>query len=126
MSADRSSSLQTPLFSSSVDRNRHGRLERALAGEDVDIAFQDFTDPIVTMFTVWIKQCRYDLCEFRAGADIVEDFVISGSKTDAIKKIERYITAGVTHFIFRDFSPDRKASLITLSKEIIPYFRDKG
>jgi alkanesulfonate monooxygenase SsuD/methylene tetrahydromethanopterin reductase-like flavin-dependent oxidoreductase (luciferase family) len=58
--------------------------------------------------------------------DIVEDFVISGSKTDAIKKIEKYITAGVTHFIFRDFSPDRKASLITLSKEIIPYFRDKG
>lgn len=56
--------------------------------------------------------------------DIVEDFVISGSKKDAIEKIERYIKAGVTHFIFRDFSPNRKASLNSLAKEIIPYFRD--
>jgi alkanesulfonate monooxygenase SsuD/methylene tetrahydromethanopterin reductase-like flavin-dependent oxidoreductase (luciferase family) len=58
--------------------------------------------------------------------NIVEDFVISGSKMDAIKKIEKYTEVGVTHFIFRDFSPDRKASLRILSKEILPYFRDKG
>ena len=58
--------------------------------------------------------------------DIVEDFVISGSKRDAIKKIESYVTAGVTHFIFRDFSPDRQASLRALSKDILPYFRHKG
>jgi hypothetical protein len=58
--------------------------------------------------------------------NIVEDFVISGSKMDAIKKIEKYTEVGVTHFIFRDFSPDRKASLKTLSKEILPHFKDKG
>ncbi len=58
--------------------------------------------------------------------EIVEDFVISGSKADVIEKIETYIAAGVTHFIFRDFSPDRKASLRTLSTEVLPYFRRKG
>jgi alkanesulfonate monooxygenase SsuD/methylene tetrahydromethanopterin reductase-like flavin-dependent oxidoreductase (luciferase family) len=55
--------------------------------------------------------------------EIVLDFVIAGSKQDAIKRIEEYIEAGVDHFIFRDFSPDRKKSLRVLSKEILPYFR---
>jgi alkanesulfonate monooxygenase SsuD/methylene tetrahydromethanopterin reductase-like flavin-dependent oxidoreductase (luciferase family) len=57
--------------------------------------------------------------------DIVLDFVIAGSKKDVIRKIENYINSGVTHFIFRDFSPDRKKSLNILSKEILPHFRGK-
>lgn len=55
--------------------------------------------------------------------DIVLDFVIAGSKRDVIKRIEEYINTGVTHFIFRDFSPDRTKSLQILSEEILPYFR---
>ena len=43
-----------------------------------------------------------------------------------IKRIEKYIDAGVTHFIFRDFSPDRTKSLRILSEEILPYFRGTG
>ncbi len=58
--------------------------------------------------------------------EIVLDFVIAGSKRDVIKRIEEYIEAGVDHFIFRDFSPDRKKSLRILSKEILPYFRGGG
>ena len=58
--------------------------------------------------------------------DIVLDFVIAGSKKDVIRKIENYINSGVTHFIFRDFSPDRKKSLNILSKEILPHFRSKA
>ncbi len=55
--------------------------------------------------------------------EIVFDFVIAGSKQDAIKRFEEYIKAGVNHFILRDFSPDRKKSFRVLSKEILPYFR---
>lgn len=55
--------------------------------------------------------------------DIVLDFVIAGSTKDVIKRVENYIKAGVNHFIFRDFSPDRRSSLQSISKEIMPYFR---
>jgi alkanesulfonate monooxygenase SsuD/methylene tetrahydromethanopterin reductase-like flavin-dependent oxidoreductase (luciferase family) len=55
--------------------------------------------------------------------DIVQDFVIAGSKNNVIKRLEEYIQAGVNHFILRDFSPDRKKSLKALSEEIMPYFR---
>lgn len=58
--------------------------------------------------------------------EIVLDFVIVGSPQDAIKRIEEYVGAGVNHFIFRDFSPDRKKSIRALSKEIMPHFRGKG
>jgi alkanesulfonate monooxygenase SsuD/methylene tetrahydromethanopterin reductase-like flavin-dependent oxidoreductase (luciferase family) len=55
--------------------------------------------------------------------EILLDFVIGGSKREAIKRIEEYVQAGVDHFIFRDFSPDRRKSFRVLSKEILPYFR---
>lgn len=55
--------------------------------------------------------------------EIVFDFVIAGSEQDVIKRIEEYVGAGVNHFVFRDFSPDRKKSLRVLSKVIMPYFR---
>lgn len=55
--------------------------------------------------------------------DMVMDFVIAGSKEDVIKRIEEYIEAGVDHFFFRDFSPDKEKSFDVISKEILPYFR---
>jgi len=55
--------------------------------------------------------------------EIVLDFVIAESKQDVTKRIEEYVESGVNHFVFRDFSPDRKRSLRAISKEIIPYFR---
>jgi Coenzyme F420-dependent N5,N10-methylene tetrahydromethanopterin reductase and related flavin-dependent oxidoreductases len=58
--------------------------------------------------------------------EILLDFVIAGSKGDMIKRIEEYIQAGVDHFIFRDFSPDRKKSRRVLSRDIMPYFRKGG
>lgn len=54
--------------------------------------------------------------------EIVEDFVIHGSKEGIIKRIEEYIGAGVNHFILRDFSPDLEYSFEVLSKEILPHF----
>lgn len=58
--------------------------------------------------------------------EILLDFVIAGSKQDIIRRLEEYIEAGVNHFIFRDFSPDRKKSRRILAKEIMPRFRDTG
>jgi alkanesulfonate monooxygenase SsuD/methylene tetrahydromethanopterin reductase-like flavin-dependent oxidoreductase (luciferase family) len=55
--------------------------------------------------------------------DIVLDFVAAGSKQDVIKRLEEYVDAGVEHFIFRDFSPDREKSFGVLSKDIAGYFR---
>jgi alkanesulfonate monooxygenase SsuD/methylene tetrahydromethanopterin reductase-like flavin-dependent oxidoreductase (luciferase family) len=55
--------------------------------------------------------------------EILLDFVIAGSKREVTKRIEEYVQAGVGHFIFRDFSPDRRKSFRILSKEILPYFR---
>ena len=55
--------------------------------------------------------------------EILLDFVMAGSKREVIKRIEEYVQAGVDHFIFRDFSPDRRKSFRVLSKEILPYFR---
>lgn len=56
--------------------------------------------------------------------DIVLDFIIAGSKEQVTKRIEQYIKAGVDHFIFRDFSPDKNRSFRVLTREILPYFRD--
>ncbi|MGB7292900.1 MAG: LLM class flavin-dependent oxidoreductase [Thermodesulfobacteriota bacterium] len=98
------------------------------AGYDIEIS-EEYGDlqytKIMPNDTDMIKRFREMGAKYYS-RDMVEDFVISGSKTDAIKKIERYIVAGVTHFIFRDFSPDRQASLRALSKEILPYFRHNG
>jgi alkanesulfonate monooxygenase SsuD/methylene tetrahydromethanopterin reductase-like flavin-dependent oxidoreductase (luciferase family) len=55
--------------------------------------------------------------------DILKDFVLAGTRDQVIERIEKYIKAGVDHFILRDFSPDRKRSQRTLMREIIPYFR---
>jgi len=55
--------------------------------------------------------------------EILMDFVIAGSKEQVTKRIEEYIEAGVNHFIFRDFSPDKEYSFKTLTTEIMPYFR---
>lgn len=54
--------------------------------------------------------------------DIVLDFVIAGSTDQVKQRIEEYIKAGVEHFVFRDFSPDKKKSMQILSKKIIPHF----
>lgn len=98
------------------------------AGYNIDIS-EEYGDlqytKIMPNDTDMIKRFREMGAKYYS-RDIVEDFVISGSKADVIKKIERYIVAGVTHFIFRDFSPDRQASLRALSKDIFPYFRHKG
>lgn len=55
--------------------------------------------------------------------EIVFDFVAAGSKRDVIERLEEYADTGVDHFIVRDFSPDREASMNVMSGEIIPYFR---
>jgi alkanesulfonate monooxygenase SsuD/methylene tetrahydromethanopterin reductase-like flavin-dependent oxidoreductase (luciferase family) len=55
--------------------------------------------------------------------EIVFDFVAAGSVRDVIGRLEEYAGTGVDHFIVRDFSPDREASMEILSGEIIPYFR---
>jgi len=56
--------------------------------------------------------------------EIVMDFAIAGSVNDVIKRIEEYVKAGVDHFVFRDFSPDRSMSLKAFSNKIIPYFKN--
>lgn len=55
--------------------------------------------------------------------EIVEDFVICGTKGQVLSRIEKYADAGVDHFILRDFSPDPVYSMDILSRSIIPYFR---
>ena len=55
--------------------------------------------------------------------EILEDFVICGTPGDIRASLERYIDAGVDHFILRDFSPDRDYSFNVLSKDILPYFK---
>jgi alkanesulfonate monooxygenase SsuD/methylene tetrahydromethanopterin reductase-like flavin-dependent oxidoreductase (luciferase family) len=55
--------------------------------------------------------------------EIVFDFVAVGSTKDVIKRFEEYADVGVEHFILRDFSPDKKWTFDTLSREILPYFR---
>ncbi len=50
--------------------------------------------------------------------EMLEDFVIFGTPEEVSRRIEEYEKAGVNHFIFRDFSPDREYSLKTLSEII--------
>jgi len=56
--------------------------------------------------------------------EILENFVICGTPGDARSTIERYIDAGVDHFVLRDFSPDKEYSFEVLSKEILPFFKN--
>ena len=52
------------------------------------------------------------------------DFTITGSTKDCIKKIEKYVSKGVRHFVlFYRFSPDPEKALKTYAKEILPYFK---
>lgn len=56
--------------------------------------------------------------------EAILDFTITGAKQDCIKKIEKYIDAGVRNFVlFYRFSPDPDLALETYAKEIIPYFK---
>lgn len=56
--------------------------------------------------------------------EAIIDFTITGAKQDCIKKIEKFIDAGVRNFVlFYRFSPDPDLALETYAKEIIPYFR---
>jgi phthiodiolone/phenolphthiodiolone dimycocerosates ketoreductase len=56
--------------------------------------------------------------------EAIIDFTITGSKQDCIKKIEKYISKGVRHFVlFYRFSPDPEKALKTYAKDIIPYFK---
>ena len=56
--------------------------------------------------------------------EAIIDFTITGSKKDCIKKIEKYISKGVRHFVlFYRFSPDPEKALKTYAKDIIPYFK---
>ncbi len=48
--------------------------------------------------------------------EMLEDFVIFGTPKQVAERIGEYEKAGVNHFIFRDFSPDRNFSLKTLSE----------
>lgn len=58
--------------------------------------------------------------------EAILDFTITGSYKDCIKKIERYISKGVRHFVlFYRFSPDPEKALQTYAKKIIPYFKNK-
>jgi alkanesulfonate monooxygenase SsuD/methylene tetrahydromethanopterin reductase-like flavin-dependent oxidoreductase (luciferase family) len=53
----------------------------------------------------------------------VFDFTLSGSAMDCIARIEKYIDAGVNHFLIHDFSADRDRSYRDLTERVIPYFR---
>jgi len=56
--------------------------------------------------------------------EAIIDFTITGSKKDCIKKIEKYVSKGVRHFVlFYRFSPDPEKALKTYAKDIIPYFK---
>jgi len=56
--------------------------------------------------------------------EAIMDFTITGSKKDCIKKIEKYISKGVRHFVlFYRFSPDPEKALKTYAKDVIPYFK---
>lgn len=54
------------------------------------------------------------------------DFSISGTVDQCIEKIEKYIKAGVKHFILINVGPDIKYVLKVYSEEIIPYFKEKS
>lgn len=58
--------------------------------------------------------------------EIVQKFVLSGSPSDIITRMEAYIDSGVDHFILRDFSPDKEYSFNKLREQIIPYFKTTG
>lgn len=56
--------------------------------------------------------------------EAIMDFTITGSTKDCIKKIEKYVSKGVRHFVlFYRFSPDPEKALKTYAKEILPYFK---
>ncbi len=56
--------------------------------------------------------------------EAILDFTITGATKDCIEKIEKFVDAGVRHFVlFYRFSPDPNLALETYAKEIIPYFK---
>jgi len=53
------------------------------------------------------------------------EFSISGTVEECIEKIDRYIKAGVRHFILINVGPDVKYVMKAYSEEIIPYFKGR-
>ncbi|MEM1545785.1 MAG: LLM class flavin-dependent oxidoreductase [Candidatus Methanomethylicia archaeon] len=56
--------------------------------------------------------------------DVIEAFSICGTVDDAIGKIEKYVKAGVTHFMLVNAGPDRLKVMEAYSQKIIPYFKE--
>ena len=55
--------------------------------------------------------------------EVVEDFIIVGTKDDCIRRFEEYINHVVEHFVLHDFSPDPEEAFRVLAQEVVPYFR---
>ncbi len=59
--------------------------------------------------------------------EAIIDFTITGSKSDCIQKIEKFVESGVRHFVlFYRFSPDPEETLRVYAEEIMPYFKGGG
>lgn len=56
---------------------------------------------------------------------VIRSYCVLGSVKDCIKRLEEYVEAGSTHFIFSWACPpeDRPRHMEVVAKEIIPYFR---
>ncbi|QMU56151.1 MAG: LLM class flavin-dependent oxidoreductase [Candidatus Mycalebacterium zealandia] len=67
--------------------------------------------------TAMIKKFR-EMGEKYYTREMLADFVIFGTPDEVAARIKEYEKAGVNHFIFRDFSPDRDYSLNTLSEMV--------
>lgn len=56
--------------------------------------------------------------------EIAAEFSIAGTLEDCIEKIERYIEAGVNHFILINVGPDVQKTVKMYGDQIIPYFKE--
>ena len=62
----------------------------------------------------------------QATPDKARERMIVGSKQECIDKIERYIKAGVTHFIFMHVPPmTAEDDFQAFAEDIIPHFRSR-
>ena len=49
----------------------------------------------------------------------------SGTPDEVIGQVERYVRAGARHIVFFTPQPEIPTTLRHLSRDVIPYFRDK-
>jgi alkanesulfonate monooxygenase SsuD/methylene tetrahydromethanopterin reductase-like flavin-dependent oxidoreductase (luciferase family) len=100
-----------------------GLLEEA--GYDVEIPKEIMSLSYTEMLPTdeWVEKfARYG---DRIPLEAVIEFSIAGTAKECIEKIDRYVKAGVRHFLLINMGPNPRRVMKTYSKEIIPHFREE-